>query len=109
MTAPPIEIEVPSFDAGAPVFLEWAGEAADVRLLYGPDPILAVDGPGRRGYIVDRVYLAVAWIGEGGDELVRALHDRGVAAEASATTATNQSEFLAMVMGSGSPVPTRGV
>jgi len=104
-----MEIEVPSFDAGAPAFLEWAGQAADVRVLYGPDPILAVDEPGRRGYIMDDVYLAVAWVAEGGGELMRALHDNGVAAEASAPRATNQNEFLAMVMRSGSPVPARGV
>lgn len=102
-----MEIEVPSFDAGAPAFLGWAGQAADVRVLYGPDPILGVDEPGRRGYIVDDIYLAVAWIAEGGEELMRALHDRGVAARASLPVPPNQNEFLAMVMGSGSPVPRR--
>ena len=104
-----MEIEVPSFDAGAPAFLEWAGKAADVRVLYGPDPILGVDEPGRRGYITDSIYLAVAWIAEGGDELMRSLQDRGVAAEASVPQAATQNEFLAMVMRSGSPVPSRDV
>ena len=61
-----MEIEVPGFDACAPDFLEWAGQAANVRLPLGPDPILAVDEPGRRGYILDDVYSAVAWIAEGG-------------------------------------------
>jgi len=104
VTTEPIEIEVSSFDAGASAFLEWAGHSADVRLVYGPDPILGVDEPGRRGYFVDDVYLAVAWIAEGGDELVRALRDRGVAAEASEPQSTYQNEFLATVMKFGSRV-----
>ena len=103
-----MEIEVPSFDSGAPAFLEWAGSAAVVRLLYGPVPILAVDEPGRRGYIVDDIYLATAWIAEGGEHLVRGLRDLGVQAEVSASSATGGSEFLAMVMRSGSPLDSRG-
>lgn len=102
-----VEIEVPSFDEGAPAFLEWAGGAADVRLHYGPDPILAVDEPGRRGYFVDDVYLAVAWVAEGGDELLQALHDHGVAAKSSAVHTTNHRELLTSLMTSGSPVPFR--
>jgi hypothetical protein len=102
-----LETEVPSFDAGAPAFLAWAGDAADVRVFYGPDPILAVDQPGRRGYFVDDVYLAVAWIAEGGDELMRALKARGVEAKSWTPSSANQHELLAMVTRAGSPVPSR--
>lgn len=108
MAVEPVEIGVPSFDACAPVFLEWAGQSANVRLFYGPDPILAVDEPGRRGYLVDDVYLAVAWVAEGGDELIRALQDRGVELKTQASPTTSHDEFLLMVMRSGSPVPSSG-
>ncbi len=106
MAAEWVEIEVPSFDGGAPAFLEWAGAAADVRLHYSPDPILAVDEPGRRGYFADDVYLAVAWVAEGGDELLQALHDHGVTATSSTHT-TSHRELLTSLTTSGSPVPFR--
>lgn len=108
VAAEPIEIEVPSFAAGAPAFLEWAGQDADVRVVYGPDPILAVDEPGRRAVLVDDVYLAVAWVAEGGDELVEAMRDCGVAAKSRPTQPTHDHELLIMVMRKGSPVPQPG-
>ena len=108
MAAAPIEIELLGFDEGAPAFLEWAGPAADVRVFYGPDPILAVDEPGRRGYFADDIYLAVAWIAEGGEDLMRALQDRGVAATISPPRTSTRHELLDMVMKSGSPVVSQG-
>lgn len=73
-----------------------------------PDPILAVDEPGRRGYLVDDVYLAVAWVAVGGDELIRALQDRGIELKTQASATSSHDEFLLMVMRSGSPVPSSG-
>jgi hypothetical protein len=55
MGSEPVEIEVPEFDSAASVFRTWAGQGAPVHLVFGPDPILAVDLPGRRGYLTDEI------------------------------------------------------
>lgn len=98
-----MEFELQTFDMAAPVFLTWAGPAADVRLLYRPDPILGVDEPGRRGYLIDDIYLAVAWVAEGAPELADALDVAGVAVVSRGAERNSHAELLRMVMRSGSP------
>jgi hypothetical protein len=49
MGSEPVEIEVPEFDSAASVFRTWAGQGAPVHLVFGPDPILAVDLPADAG------------------------------------------------------------
>lgn len=98
-----MEIEVPSFDPAAAVFQAWAGDRSGLRLVWGPDPILAVDQPGRRGYLIDDIYLAVAWICEGGEELMRAMQAEGIRTVLLPTrndNGTNQALFE-MVMKKG--------
>lgn len=103
-----MELEVQAFDVAAPVFLTWAGPTADVRLLYGPDPILGVDEPGRRGYLIDDVYLAVAWVAEGAPELASAFEDAGVEPLHRSAERPTHEELLHMVMQSGSPARSTG-
>ncbi len=104
-----MEFEFQAFDVAAPVFLTWAGSEADVRLVYGPDPILGVDEPGRRGYLIDDIYLAVAWVAEGAPELASALDDAGIEAVSRVAERPTHGELLRMVMRSGSPArPTGG-
>lgn len=104
----PVEFEVHAFDVGAPVFLNWAGPMADVRLLYGPDPILGVDEPGRRGYLIDDVYLAVAWVAEGAPELANAFENAGVGALRRRAERPTSEELLDTVMRTGSPARPTG-
>lgn len=103
-----MEFEVPTFDGAARVFLAWAGQTADVRLAYGPDPIIAVDEPGRSGYLIDDVSLAVAWVGEGGPELAKALDGAGVAAVDRPAERSIREELLRTVMRTGSPARAAG-
>ena len=78
MGSEPVEIEVPEFDSAASVFRTWAGQGAPVHLVFGPDPILAVDLPGRRGYLIDDIHFAVAWVAEGIEDLLQALRAQGI-------------------------------
>ena len=77
MGSEPVETEVPEFDSAASVFRTWAGQGAPVHLVFGPDPILAVDLPGLRGYLTDEIYFAVAWVAEGIEDLLQALRAQG--------------------------------
>lgn len=98
-----MEFEVPAFDVASPVFLRWAGPRAEVRLTYGPDTILAVDEPGRRGYLIDDIYFAVAWVSEGAPELARALDSAGIEAISRDAGRSTKDELLRIVMRTGSP------
>lgn len=64
-------IEVDSGDAGAAMraFVAWVGADDDLRVLFTPDVLLAVDRPDRRGYLIDEVYFLTAWIDRGAAEL----------------------------------------
>lgn len=101
-----MEFEVPAFDTAAAVFLAWAGSMTDVRLAYRPDPILGVDQPRRRGYLIDDIYFAVAWVAEGAPELARALDEAGIEAVSRDAERATHEELLGMVMSTGSPVPS---
>lgn len=98
-----MEIEVPEFDAAATVFRAWAGPHGGVRFLFTPDPILAVDLSGRRGCLIDDIYLAVAWVAEGAEDLVQALRAHGIDAVERPARGGNEvhEDVLAMVMRRG--------
>lgn len=67
----PVLFEVEPEDGAAAMraFVAWAGGPEGVRILYTPDTLLAVDGPDRRGYLLDEVYFVTLWVGRGADEL----------------------------------------
>jgi hypothetical protein len=70
-----IEVEPEDGAAAARAFVAWAGGPEDVRILFTPDTLLAVDRPGRRGYLLDEVYFVTLWVGRGADELRERLGD----------------------------------
>jgi hypothetical protein len=70
----PVVLEVDSraavlaFDA----FEQWAG-SGQVVVSFGPDTLMAVDWPDRRGLLHDEIYFVTIWAGAGGDQLVELL------------------------------------
>jgi hypothetical protein len=66
-----VVIEVDSRDAGAAMraFVAWVGADEDLHVLFTPDVLMAVDRPGRRGYLIDEIYFVTAWIDCGAAEL----------------------------------------
>lgn len=104
--APTVEFEIAAFDVAAPILLAWASEAP-VHLLYGPDPIVAVDGPGRRGLLSDRVYSAVAWVPTGADAHRSGLLEAEIEFEERAVVDVDASraDLLATVVQKGERLP----
>jgi len=92
-------------------FVEWAGRDA-VKLMYTPDVCLAVNGEGRRGYLIDEVYWISIWIGVGGDEFMRCLRElagaeTGSIAVAEPSEDPNPELLLGMALKHGAPLGSR--
>jgi hypothetical protein len=66
----PTRLEIDCEDAGAAMraFVSWAGSEQDLKVLFTPDVLMAIDVPQRRGVLLDEVYFVTVWV------------DRGVAA-----------------------------
>lgn len=71
----PIGLQVDDVDSVIVAFIEWAGGPAEVRLLYTPDVLLAVETDVRRGFLLDEVYFATVWADRGRTELQASLAD----------------------------------
>ena len=54
-------------------FLRWAEPSGQIRVLFSPDTMMAIDGDSARGYLVDDVYLVRIWIAKGQDAFFRCL------------------------------------
>lgn len=62
------EVDSKSASATLGAFVNWAGEEREsVRVVFGPDTIMAIDTPSRSGYLIDEVYFLTAWIQRGAD------------------------------------------
>lgn len=66
------EIEFGAAARAYEAFERWAC-ASNVVVCFGPDTVMAVDRPGRRGFLYDEVYFVTIWASDGGDELVEVL------------------------------------
>lgn len=66
-------IEISDSDVGLRAFARWAEPRDAVRVLFGPDVIMAIETPSRRGWITDEIYFATAWIDRGLNDLGAAL------------------------------------
>ncbi|MEM9652307.1 MAG: hypothetical protein AAGA65_09445 [Actinomycetota bacterium] len=66
-------LQVDDFDSVSKAFISWAGGRNAVRVLYTPDPLLAVDTKDRRGLLLDEIYFAKLWADRGHSELELAL------------------------------------
>ena len=65
---PVVLVEVDSLkDAAhlASAFVTWAGPDADLRVLFTPDVLIAVDNDAGRGYLYDDGWSVEAWIERG--------------------------------------------
>jgi hypothetical protein len=43
------------------VFLDWAEVEQDIRVLFTPDTLMAIDNPHRQGFLYDEVYFVSLW------------------------------------------------
>lgn len=108
------QIDAKAASVGYQAFLDWAGSSrGQVRLLYGPDPMLAIDTPRTRGFLVDEVYFISVWIDRGQSSFEGHLHDR-LASEGflpgdvlSEYTEPDPITILEMILTSGSRVPRK--
>ena len=69
----PDGFRVDHFDSVSDAFIAWAGGRAEVKVLWTPDPLLAVDTMHRRGVLLDEVYFATVWADRGRPELEESL------------------------------------
>ncbi len=53
-------------------FETWAG-ADGITVFFAPDTMMAIDQPGRRGFLYDEVYFITIWASHGGDGLLEIL------------------------------------
>lgn len=67
------EVDDVAADAAIRAFVSWAGSDAEVKILYTPDVLLAIDTPQRRGFLVDEIYFVTIWIARGAAELRESL------------------------------------
>ena len=72
-----LDIDFDDAAAAMRAFLAWAGSEQDLKVLFTPDVLLAVDRPDRRGYLVDEVHFVTIWVDRGAPEL-RACLDRAI-------------------------------
>jgi len=105
-------LDIDSADAGAAMraFVAWAGAEQDVRLLYTPDVLLAVDAPHRRGYLIDEVYFVTVWVDRGLPQLRTCLacelgEHRWT--EEPSDDRPDPAAFLAGALAHGRPLPHR--
>lgn len=106
------EVDSKSASAALGAFVTWAGEEREaVRVLFGPDTIMAIDTPSRSGYLIDEVYFLTAWIQRGADDFRHELERLLVSAERDADLVVKDPSeepdpfgILAMVVERGSPI-----
>jgi hypothetical protein len=89
-------------------FVAWVGADDDLRVLFTPDVLMAVDRPDRRGYLIDEVYFLTAWIDRGAAELRDRLRHElpgrdGDWTEVRADQAPDPEAFLARACTDGHP------
>ena len=103
------EVDDQASEAAIRAFVAWAGSDADVKILYTPDVLLAIDTPQRRGFLVDEVYFVTVWIARGAPELREHLdrelpngHTQWI--EKPATAHPNPEGFLSTAMAHGRPL-----
>jgi|RhiMetdeSRZDD1v2_1073273.scaffolds.fasta_scaffold85217_3 hypothetical protein len=105
-TGGPVLLEVDSQVAGIAMraFEEWAG-TEHVRVFFEPDTVMAVERPGRRGYLYDEVYFVTMWAGDGGDQLLASLRrDIADVLVKDISEEPNPEEILALVLRQGAPI-----
>jgi hypothetical protein len=106
------EVDSKSASAAFGPFVTWAGEEREaVRVLFGPDTIMAIDTPSRSGYLIDEVYFLTAWIQRGADDFRHELEGVLASVEREADLVVEEPSeepdffgMLAMVVDRGSPI-----
>jgi len=91
-------------------FEAWAG-GGPISVYFEPDTMMAVDRPGRRGFLYDEVYFVTLWAGAGGQQLLELLQAEDVEADhrpsfaiKPSTEEPNPERTLALVLEHGSPI-----
>jgi hypothetical protein len=70
-------------------------------VFFEPETVMAVDRPGRRGFLYDKVHFVTIWASAGGDELVDILHRF---AEQFVVSDPAEQRNLALVLANGAPI-----
>ena len=96
-------IEISDNDVGLRAFARWAEPRDAVRVLFGPDVIMAIETPLRRGWIMEEIYFATAWIDRGVDDFLRLLQDDRHEVQTGRVELDPQG-MLEMILRKGSPV-----
>lgn len=107
----PVLLEIDSNAAATAYrgFEAWAGSEF-VKVFFAPDTMMAVDQPGRRGFLYDEVYFISVWASVGGEALLETLHAIIDATDGTAMVIKAVSEeprpeqMLALALEHGAPI-----
>jgi hypothetical protein len=94
-------IEIDDNGHGLLAFIAWVKARDQIRVLFGPDVIMAIDTLEQRGWVADEIYFATAWIDRGVDEFIEELGDSGYQRQPSEGKQSPE-EWLGLILKKGS-------